>query len=289
MALSSLLKAPILSLFSNRFYLNVITRMSHSGIIYLSVLMFIATALFSVTVNLRSSTISAAIQSIDQNIYQPTDSDTEYSGLSVFWQNFVDIIVQLPPITVDQGIASADVTSSPFCIYSLRDPQQALMCIDTENTINYKESEAPLLLTKHRLIYINPHLEEPQSLYEFQHLGIREKKVITIDEIYVELLKLPVMTFISSMLIIFPVLIAMTLFYAWVAVNISEYYKLGLRFKDCLRVAAFANGNMIVIFTVAIISGLAAFSLISSIAILLPLFCQFRAYRAYHHLLRNSN
>lgn len=289
MALTSLLKAPILSLYSKRFYLNVITKMNHNGIIYLSVLMFIATALFSITVNLRSSTISVAIQSIDQNIYQPNDSNTEYSGLSVFWQNFVDIIVQLPTITVDQGVASADVTSSPSCIYSLRDPQQALMCIDTENTINYKESEAPLLLTKHRLIYNNPHLEEPQSIYEFKHLGIYEKKVITIDEIYAELLKLPLMTFFYSMILILPVLIAMTLFYAWVAVNLSEYYKLGLRFKDCLRVAAIANGTMIIIFTVVIITGLAALSLVSSIAILLPIFCQYRAYRAYHDLLRNSN
>lgn len=290
MTVPSLLKAPILSLFSSKFYLQVITRMQHTGILYLCVLTFFALGAIYIALNIHFSTISAVIRDLDKATYQASTPDTDYTNLSPQWQNFVDVVIQLPTIYIADGVADAKLTEYPHCITSLRDSQKNLMCLDMEKPISFKEYDIPFLLSKDRLMYNDPVSGTPQTIADFKHMGLVTEEVFDLDAIIQGIPKIPFMMTMTIAFILYPLLIAFTLFYGWVSANISDHYKLGLKYRDCLRVAAFANGAMITFFIIVIIAGgLAAIPIMSTIAILLPIYCQYKAYSTYHNLLKNRN
>ena len=277
----SSLKAPLLCFFSMDFYKYIVSEGKGYGLRYIFILVSFIFLLICIYFSSILSHITAASIYLTENEYYSKDDNNPFNNFSnsdKVTKDIVDISAQMPSFKVKDGKAIFDYEEYPHCINSIANPDKYILCIDKNNQISFKDTDAKFILNEDRFIYNDPYFNRTVEFYVFNQI-----KDDTIDNFtligninYINNAMLRIYIVISIILSVVACLISS--FYGIVLYNISEYKNFGLSKESCIRLSCFANTTMVIPLTlIFIISTLFPilfniFGILANLTLLIPIF-----------------
>jgi hypothetical protein len=182
-----------------------------------------------------------------EDVFYLKNLQQEFSIKESDLNNFIDLISQIPLVTINQGTASI-AEASP---YTIKDDDNTIAIIDTDGTKQSLEGTgAHVLITKDRLFIKNPFkdkvvdvaLSEIDADMVYNAIEYTVKKLRTLIT-WMPLFITPIFIMASFTFAIFTVFI-----YSIVAISMSKLFKLGnFSFSQAFRLSAVAITPIIVL------------------------------------------